>query len=408
MRKSELPNSKFNWLRVKEFIELNLTRVTNRKYYIPEVDGLRFIAIFPVVMLHLSTWIRKSSTVEYAVPPLDDWLGYLTYKGAFGVQLFFVLSGFILGLPFARQRLLGGRKVKLSLFYKRRLLRLEPPYIIVMLGAFVAQVVVMGKSADELLKPLGLSLVYMHTWVTGHWSELNPVAWSLEVEVIFYLVAPLLAFLFFWRGNTLLRRTIFLLAIVLLCYLFVTFFPEIKAKGLHKTILTEMQYFLAGFLVADFFVNDKNGFFKKKSIAWDVIFLICMVGIHANSLYGNLYFYLFPFYLILIFFAGFKGVMLNWLMRKKVITIIGGMCYTIYLLHYPLLAFMSEFIKDIHVTDYYWVNLLVIAAIELPILMLVSSIFFMLIERPCMKSDWPQQLVAFFRKRVFRIQQSQS
>lgn len=367
------------------------------------MDGLRFIAIFPVVILHLSSWLQKSSTQSFATDPLDDWLGYIANQGAFGVQVFFMLSGFILGLPFAKQYLLEGRKVSLGLFYKRRLLRLEPPYIIVMVGAFFAQILFLGESASELSNHLWISLVYAHTWVYGEWSVLNPVTWSLEVEVIFYLVAPFLAALFFWKGNPLVRRIVLLITTLSTIFLVLQFSKDLRSLGWNKTIFFEIQYFLAGFFVADLFVNDKNGFFKKKSWIWDVLFVAVMIGIHANEHYRHIYHYVFPLYTVIIFIAGFKGVLLNKLMRIRLITVIGGMCYTIYLIHYPLFAFFSKFTGQIHVTDHYWVNLVIVALITLPVLFVLSSLFFVLVERPCMKSDWPQQLVAFFKKRVFRL-----
>lgn len=391
---------------VLTFLETNLSRVTNRKHYIPEVDGLRFIAIFPVVMLHLSSWFQKSTTHEFVVDPLNDWLGFLVNKGAFGVQVFFMLSGFILGLPFARQRMLGGRKVSLSLFYKRRLLRLEPPFIIVMVGAFFAQVLFLGENASELLDHLWASLAYVHTWIYGEWSKLNPVTWSLEVEVIFYILAPFLAALFFWKGNALFRRAVLLAALLGVTFISILFAPEIKSMHWEKTIFFELQYFLAGFFVADVFVHDTTDFFKKKSYLWDLVFIGCMVGIHAEASYRQVYHYAFPLYTILIFFAGFKGKLLNVLMRKKLITIIGGMCYTIYLIHYPLFAFFSKFTGHIHVSDHYSLNLIVVALVTLPILFVLSGLFFMLVERPCMKSDWPQQLGAFIKYRILRIQKS--
>ena len=50
--------------------------------------------------------------------------------GCFGVQLFFVISGFILSLPFARQYLCQGRRISLREFYVRRVARMQPPYAI--------------------------------------------------------------------------------------------------------------------------------------------------------------------------------------------------------------------------------------------------------------------------------------
>ena len=54
-----------------------------------------------------------------------------------GVELFFVISGFILGLPFAAHYLKGAAPVSLRKYYLRRLTRLEPPYIVALLVLFI-------------------------------------------------------------------------------------------------------------------------------------------------------------------------------------------------------------------------------------------------------------------------------
>ena len=66
-----------------------------------------------------------------------------------GVRLFFVLSGLVLALPFARQYLADGKRVVLSSYYMRRLTRLEPPYIVsVLLFVVVSMVYAHGISAE--------------------------------------------------------------------------------------------------------------------------------------------------------------------------------------------------------------------------------------------------------------------
>src|SRR5690606_13995932 len=116
--------------------------------------------------------------------------------GNYGVQLFFVISGFILALPFARHHLAGGRRVSIAGYFKRRALRLEPTYLINLAILHAAHVLIGagGVRADPggLLPHLGVSAVYLHNMVYGESSAINGVAWSLEIEIQFYLLAPLL------------------------------------------------------------------------------------------------------------------------------------------------------------------------------------------------------------------------
>jgi peptidoglycan/LPS O-acetylase OafA/YrhL len=101
-----------------------LRRVTRDGRWIPEVDGLRFIAIFSVILFHmLNEMIGRIGPVE----PGYRWLEQPLSNGFRGVTLFFVISGMILALPFARQYL-ESRPVSLRKYYLRRVTRLEPPY----------------------------------------------------------------------------------------------------------------------------------------------------------------------------------------------------------------------------------------------------------------------------------------
>ncbi|HYW39566.1 MAG TPA: acyltransferase family protein, partial [Terriglobales bacterium] len=91
------------------------------------MDGLRFAAIGMVILFHLNGYLTAKSPFYSAAPPHSDWLAQAAMVGFRGVELFFVISGFILGLPFAAHYLKGAAPVSLRKYYLRRLTRLEPP-----------------------------------------------------------------------------------------------------------------------------------------------------------------------------------------------------------------------------------------------------------------------------------------
>src|SRR4051794_4572537 len=114
-----------------------LARVTTSGRRIRELDGLRFIAIATVFVQHmLEVMLERypSGAVRWDLPAslVRDW--------RIGVQLFFVISGFILATPFAAQHMLGARRVSLKAYYWRRLTRLEPPYLLAMLLCYLTLV----------------------------------------------------------------------------------------------------------------------------------------------------------------------------------------------------------------------------------------------------------------------------
>jgi peptidoglycan/LPS O-acetylase OafA/YrhL len=119
-----------------------------------------------------------------------------------GVELFFVISGFILGLPFARMHIQQGRSVHLREYFLRRLTRLEPPYILQLILRVVVLLVTGQWALRAILPHLLASLVYAHNIAyPGQTNPINLVIWSLEVEVQFYCLVPALSYLFAIRKD---------------------------------------------------------------------------------------------------------------------------------------------------------------------------------------------------------------
>src|SRR5208282_2381379 len=79
-----------------------LARETTSGRLIPQIDGLRFTAIGLVVLFHLNGYLAAKWPLGHAGSlPQSSWLAQAALVGFHGVELFFVISGFILALPFA-------------------------------------------------------------------------------------------------------------------------------------------------------------------------------------------------------------------------------------------------------------------------------------------------------------------
>lgn len=162
---------------------------------IPELDGLRGFAILIVVLLH---YFYKPGALAPA--------GYRHFQAIFrlgwvGVDLFFVLSGFLIGGILLEART---SKNYFKTFYTRRFFRIIPIYY-----AWIALYIVLIVAAGDILRqhmhsglvpPLGFQ-VYSHflfiqnIWIPEYVTVFLwwfGVTWSLAVEEQFYLVAPLL------------------------------------------------------------------------------------------------------------------------------------------------------------------------------------------------------------------------
>jgi peptidoglycan/LPS O-acetylase OafA/YrhL len=165
-------------------------RVTTSGRQIREVDGLRFIAIAFVFLQHTQQMVVRD--VVGAGANMDV-IALCLDLARFGVEVFFAISGFILGLPFAESALIGGPRVRLGSYFLRRLTRLEPPYLLALGGSFAIGVWCLGQPAREMAPHLAASAAYVHNITYGpKHNPFNPVTWSLEVEVQFYCLVPLI------------------------------------------------------------------------------------------------------------------------------------------------------------------------------------------------------------------------
>ena len=146
---------------------------------IPSLDGLRGIAVLLVLIAHAhnTTGFPVVSGQIHAV------LGW----GRIGVDLFFVISGFLITTLMLREFERSG-SVSISLFYSRRFLRIVPAYAMFLLSVAVLQMsgLAMLTNADWIS-----ALTYTVNFHYPHSREIGHV-WSLSVEEHFYLIWPIL------------------------------------------------------------------------------------------------------------------------------------------------------------------------------------------------------------------------
>ena len=361
-------------------------RITSQGNYLPEIDGLRFLAITMVVVFHIQGYFSHKSTTTYKPNTgLTNQVLLVLSSWDKGVLLFFVISGFILALPFGNNILNGGKKVSLRSFYVRRVTRLEPPYIITMVCLFALLLVTRVYSFKVLLPSLLASLTYTHNVVFGT-PLIAVVTWSLEVEIQFYLIAPLATKLYL--GSKWMRRSIMTLLILLL--------PVIQHVAPVQTITlyTHLQYFLLGLLLADFYIC-KERITKVNNILFStftgLISLPVILFIDQQKSVVNSWIFLvaiFHFYHLVLFNPTWKKAF-----GIPLMAVIGGMCYSIYLWHFAIISIAGRFLIHYNITDNYLSNLLLFSlSLFVPIL-ICSAFFFYVIEKPCMSKDWYKGLL---------------
>jgi peptidoglycan/LPS O-acetylase OafA/YrhL len=375
-----------------------LSRITSPgRKFIPQIDGLRFVAIMSVIAFHVRQiglfHLAQAAPTEAVAGGLMD---AVFRTGHFGVELFFTISGFILSLPFARQILAGGERVSLRDYYWRRLTRIEPPYVISLLIAFMLCALVFRRMPNHQqlydgagwlhysLAHIGASLAYVNVFVFNTHPYPNNVLWSLEVEVQFYLLAPWLVRIFFvqkmWRRRALLVGTALL-------------FPWLAGwigggnYWMAFSLLGNLPYFLAGFLLADFYLA---GGLAARDFKWDAVFLFAgaaIVFIQDHEAWR----FLIPWLILAACVAAFRGRFTAPWLSHRWLTTIGGMCYTIYLYHWFMISGLCRATMVLQ-TKILWLDLLIQSAVMAPIIIVTCTVLFVLFERPFMQRDWPGKL----------------
>ena len=382
---SNRPNDVSGW----DWLRQRLSRETSSGRLIPQMDGLRFVAIGMVILFHLNGYLQAKSTLHHSGSMLQsDWLGQIALVGFRGVELFFVISGFILGLPFAAHHLKDAPRVSLRKYYLRRLTRLEPPYFLAASVLFVLALCVQQGAAAALYPHLVASLFYLHNLIYGLPSPVIGVAWSLEIEVQFYVLVPLLTLLFAIRRPWL-RRLSLVTTILGILSAQSWLLPARAPASL--SILAYLQFFLIGFLLADVFLSDWKEA-PQSAWYWDTVAVVGWPLLFIMLRSATLAHWLFPMLLFLLYCATFRGSWTSRIFSNPCITIIGGMCYSIYLIHYEVISAVGRFTKGIAEGWPYWAYFAVQLALIGASILLICGLYFVLLEKPCMRHNWPQRL----------------
>jgi peptidoglycan/LPS O-acetylase OafA/YrhL len=184
-----------------------------QRYYRPELDVLRFFAFFMVFLSHVVPGDEAFFGQAHVSRKAAELIVAMAAGGAFGVDLFFTLSSFLITTLLLRERDICG-SIDVSSFYIRRMLRIWPLYFLFLL--------IVSPLAHFIIPDENMSLKYVlafallsGNWACALWGYPHSVAaplWSVSIEEQFYLSWPFV-----------MRRWIHHLVIVALALLAVSF-----------------------------------------------------------------------------------------------------------------------------------------------------------------------------------------
>ncbi len=356
--------------------------------YADALTGLRGVAALWVLAFHL--W-QHAGAPRMALGPLD--FTPLAAHGYLGVDLFFVLSGYLIGGPWVAMRL-GGAKVAFGTFWRRRFLRVFPAYwahwgVLALLAAFSPGGFPMG--AGEAL----LSVTLTSNLMDGA-PTLNPVWWSLPVEWDFYLVAPLVAFAFASRRS--LPRG--LLLIVLACVAFriltwwLIFHQGMEWVSLYRWVIQlpgRIDQFALGMLVAHALVPGRGGSERRLALFGSATVLLAIWLLPRDGYVVDQALAPWLFFQFTVFGCAFAALVgaaamsrsppVRALLANRPMVFLGTISYSLYLWHYPVLDALSRHAKasGMDTASWRWAALAVIASVG------VSALSYALTERPFLR-----------------------
>lgn len=311
--------------------------------YIKSLDLLRGLAAISVTLFHFVIIGRLSHPSLFR----DVFsIGHL------GVQVFFVISGFV--IPFSMYK--GNYSLKkIVTFFKKRIVRLEPPYLASILLIFLINWIffISPYWHEELLdvsfKQVVFHLGYLNSFFNEGW--LNQVYWSLGIEFQYYFF---IAFFYIIISGSLLKWGVSYILLISLSFLF----------PFDSFLFQHLPFFVIGILVFRFLT-------EKDSIKIFIVFLIVTLVVICFK-YNSSFEYLMASILPLFFFFLIKNV-------GKIGEFLGKISYSIYLIHVPIgqhlikigIGFTQNVLEE---------TLLII--LTFLITLFFSYIFYKLIEKP--------------------------
>lgn len=221
-----------------------LGTLTNQlsKDRLPGLDGLRGIAIIMVLFAHFHS--KDSGAVIFS---------YLAKIGGYGVEIFFVLSGFLISFLLFREEVKVGR-IHLGQFYGRRALRIVPPLLFFL--SFLLALSLCGVISIPGIDFLA-GLLFFRNYC-GHRPETEHL-WTLSIEEHFYFGWPIL--LVFLKNHS--YRIIFLATLLL----FLPFWRQYCYScniSMRRTDLRVEPLLVGAFLAALLFSASTRGFLKSE------------------------------------------------------------------------------------------------------------------------------------------------
>ena len=371
---------------------------------IPALNGLRAIACLAVFGVH---WQQMT---QYAAAAGPFNFNLLLKNGNTGVCLFFMLSGFLLAVPFwtgELSQMSASVSPRWAAGYAlRRLARIVPAYYVCLTA-----LIIMGRDGGTV--DIALHYAFLHNFSEASIYSINEPFWTLAVQAQFYLVLPVLLLLLAPLARH--RWLSFNLLIAAAAVTFLSHHVVMKsaapAPGQHvisHSLLAHLPHFLLGMAAAVFFsmMYDPRRSIQERMLVSEPLFwlssagLLCVLAIPGldaalripqvssaaiddAGMIGRYNFPYVPLLLAIIILTAPGSLVARRLLELPPIRSLGVISFGMYVYHLPCLAIVKKWLEKGggSVTQ----NPRPLAMYGLLLAMVVSLFSYGLIERPLVK-----------------------
>lgn len=375
-------------------------RRLKRSRYITGFDGIRTLAVIAVIFYHL--------------------FPYAMQGGLMGVSIFFVISGYLI-TDLLLQEWEQNRKIDVKAFYIRRMKRLYPGLITMLVGT-IAYITLFQKELLAHIRMVFLTnLTSIYNWYQIHTGQSyfdkfaiqSPFThlWSLSIEGQFYLFWPLLIILMCKYLPKKSVRFFLLIGLSLLSALEMILLFKVGSDPSRVYYGTDTRVFsiLIGAALAIVWPSSKlsQKLPDESRRLLNITGIVCallvilsffkMNGEKAFVYHGGMY--LFSIIsAILVATVAHPGANMNTWFTNPVFTWIGKRSYGIYIYQYPVMVFFESKVKNIAAHPWLY------GLIEIAIILAISELSYRYIEIPLKNFDYSQTLIKV--KQVFKRDKS--
>ena len=298
-----------------------------------DIDGLRAIAIIPVVLYHA---------------------GFSLFSGGFvGVDVFFVISGYLITGMISNQ--ISKDSFSIITFYERRIRRLFPALLLMLCFTSVLSAIFLAPSE---LKAFGARLVSsllflsnVHFWrQSGYFDDtasLNPLLhmWSLSVEEQFYVLFPILLLLLY----RLRIRPLPVVVIIFLCSLATGIWQSINSPSaaFYLPFSRAWELMLGSLLALNLLPQIRHKVFLDiVSVLGIAMVLLATICFNESTVFPGSAALIPCVGAAMLIYSGnsSRTGLVNVLLCQKPLVYIGLISYSLYLFHWPIFSFLDVFI----------------------------------------------------------------